>query len=75
MTTVSTNTVAFTSGAVSARRFGLLKTVANMVQLHNERRALAALDADALADIGVSRKDALTEASRTAWDAPDHWHK
>ena len=75
MASVSTNTAAFISGAVSARPFGLLKTVTNMVQLYKERRALASLDSDALADIGVSRLDALTESSRTVWDAPSHWHK
>ena len=75
MTTVSTNTSAFFSGAVSARRPGLLKTVINMIELHKERRALAGLDAEALADIGVSTQEAMTEASRHAWDAPSHWHK
>ena len=75
MTTVSTNTAAFISGAVSARRPGLLKTVKNMVALRKQRRDLAALDAEALADIGLTRQDALTEASRPAWDAPNHWHK
>lgn len=75
MTTVSTNTSAFISGAVSARRPGLLKTVTNMVQLYKERRVLAGLDAAALADIGISYEDAMNEASRTVWDAPDHWHK
>lgn len=75
MTTVSTNTAAYLSGAVSARRFGLLKTVSNMVQLHKERRALAALSTDELADMGISQHDAMVEASRSLWDAPVHWHK
>ncbi len=72
-TATAPNTAIF-AGAVSARRPGLLKSMTNMVQLFKERRALAALDADALADIGISRQQALTEASRPTWDAPDYWH-
>ncbi|MFT6022826.1 MAG: hypothetical protein ACI9PY_000937 [Ascidiaceihabitans sp.] len=37
------------------------------------RRALAALDANALRDIGVSYKEAQTEANRVAWDVPQNW--
>ena len=74
MSSVSTNTVAFISGAVSARPFGLLKSMINMVQLYKERRELAALDANALADIGVTRQEALAEASRPTWDVPEYWH-
>ena len=74
MFSASATNTAIIAGAVSARRPGLLKSVTNMVQLSKERRALAALDADTLADIGISRSDAMAEASRTAWDAPDYWH-
>ena len=44
-------------------------------QLYRERAQLAALDADALRDIGVSRRDAEHEAYRPAWDAPAHWRR
>jgi uncharacterized protein YjiS (DUF1127 family) len=37
------------------------------------RRALAALDAAALHDIGVSYKAAQSEANRALWDVPQNW--
>jgi uncharacterized protein YjiS (DUF1127 family) len=39
------------------------------------RRALAALDDAALNDIGLSRRDAICEASRPFWDVPQTWRK
>lgn len=66
---------ALITGLVSKRRPGILKTVTNMAQLYKERRALASLDAAALADIGVSRQEAASEAQRPVWDAPNYWHK
>lgn len=39
------------------------------------RGRLSVLDDHLLADIGLSRDEALAEAARTAWDAPDHWHR
>lgn len=39
------------------------------------RRALAALDAAALRDIGVSYKEAQTEANRSVWDVPQNWRR
>lgn len=38
--------------------------------LRRERRALGALDARLLRDIGVSEADARIEADRPFWDAP-----
>jgi len=75
MFTATANTLGIPSGAVSARPTGLLKTLVSKVQLHNERRALASLDAAALNDIGVTKFDAMDEAKRSVWDAPDYWHK
>lgn len=43
--------------------------------LRRARRRLAELDDHLLRDIGVSRAEALTEADRKGWDAPDHWHR
>ncbi|MDG2341146.1 MAG: DUF1127 domain-containing protein [Paracoccaceae bacterium] len=63
------------TGLVSTRRPGILKAVTNMVQLRKERRALALLDPAALADIGISRQEAVSEAARPVWDAPNYWHK
>lgn len=41
--------------------------------LHRQRRALARLDAQMLADIGISREEARAEAERSLWDAPTTW--
>lgn len=53
----------------------LLSRMTNMVSLYRQRRKLAALDDALLADIGISRADALKEAARPFWDAPNHWHR
>lgn len=42
-------------------------------RLRAQRGALAALDDRMLADIGLSRAQALAECDRPAWDAPGHW--
>ena len=55
------------------RRFSLLSFVADRAALLRQRRALKALDARALDDVGVSRHDAQQEAKRPIWDAPESW--
>lgn len=46
----------------------------NMMTLRRERQQLRALDDHILADIGVTRAQALQESRKTPWDAPHHWH-
>lgn len=41
--------------------------------LARSRRSLLSLDDHQLRDIGISRDEAIAEASRTRWDAPSHW--
>lgn len=55
-----------------ARR-GLLARLFGLAALRRQRGRLAALDDHLLADIGVTRDQALQEAARPAWDAPAHW--
>ena len=43
------------------------------IGLRRSRRQLSALDDHMLADIGVTRRDAMAEAQRPVWDAQDHW--
>ena len=44
-----------------------------MANLARQRRDLADLDDHLLRDIGITRSDALKEADRLPWDAPQHW--
>jgi uncharacterized protein YjiS (DUF1127 family) len=53
----------------------LLSRLVTLNAVYRQRRALAALDAAALADLGLSRSEAETEAARPFWDAPAHWCK
>ncbi|WP_299024502.1 DUF1127 domain-containing protein [uncultured Sulfitobacter sp.] len=49
------------------------RTLRETVTLWSSRRALAALSAEQLDDIGISRADATAEARRPVWDAPASW--
>ncbi len=57
------------------RRFSLLSFVADRASLLRQRRALKALDARALDDVGLSRHAAQQEANRPIWDAPESWRR
>lgn len=50
-----------------------LSQLAAMMRLARQRHALGTLDADQLADIGLTAKEAETEAARPFWDVPCHW--
>ena len=54
----------------AAPRFPGLRT---MITLARQRRALASLDDEQLADIGLTADDVRCEASRAPWDIPAHW--
>lgn len=74
--TYSAHTCHSTAAIPSAKpraRFSLLSFVANRLDLLNQRRQLSTLDARTLEDIGISRRDALKEAGRPIWDAPESW--
>lgn len=51
----------------------VLKLASAMVQTRNQRRSLAALDADALKDIGLTRSQVQCEANKPFWDVPQNW--
>ncbi|WP_336096227.1 DUF1127 domain-containing protein [Roseovarius sp. CH_XMU1461] len=53
--------------ALHSRR-GLLPRLQTWASLRRQRRLLAELDADRLADIGLTRTEALSEARRPFWD-------
>ena len=58
-----------TWGRTRGRAFDL----GGLIALWRQRRALARLDDRALADIGVTRAEALAEAARPVWDVPATW--
>lgn len=55
-------------------RPSLLSWVLSALAVRRQRRQLARLDDATLTDIGLTRQQALEEARRPFWDAPDHWH-
>lgn len=55
------------------RRAGFGARLTDALAVWRQRRALANLDDDRLADIGLSRTEAEAEASRPIWDVPAHW--
>jgi uncharacterized protein YjiS (DUF1127 family) len=44
-----------------------------MVALARQRRQLAGLSDEQLADIGITRSEAEAEAARPFWDVPANW--
>jgi len=57
-----------THWAGRARQLGATALLA--LRVHQERRALAQLDANTLRDLGLSRADVYGESSRPFWDLP-----
>lgn len=45
----------------------------NILATHQQRRALLALDAHLLDDIGLTRAEAMDEAAPPLWDASQQW--
>jgi uncharacterized protein YjiS (DUF1127 family) len=60
-------------GVAAGRRPALLARVVQAQALWRSRRRLAALDDAALRDLGLSREEALEEASRPVWNVPSYW--
>ena len=65
--------IATALGLALGRRKGRAFDLGAMMSLWRQRRALERLDDRALADIGVSRADAMAEAARPVWDVPATW--
>jgi len=59
--------------APAASSTTLLQRIKSAIAIARSRRALAKLDADGLADVGLTREQAQIEANRSVWDAPSHW--
>ena len=61
------------TGFFALQPLNMLHNLHRWAAIHRQRQALARLDDSALRDIGVSREEALAEAARPVWDAPDNW--
>lgn len=61
------------NSCIPARRPTLISGLIARLAVWRQRRTLMALDDDALNDIGLTRREAETEAKRSFWDAPDSW--
>lgn len=57
--------------AADTRSF--LGRLMHALEVRQSRRALANLNAEQLADIGITREEADQESARPLWDAPAHW--
>ncbi len=61
----------FSSARLPARRLAPTRfSLMDLIALRRERQALRHLDERALHDLGLTRKEAETEARRPFWDIP-----
>ena len=56
-----------------ARPVPYMHSLLSILALWRSRRALAALSAEQLADVGLNARQAHCEAARAPWDVPAHW--
>jgi uncharacterized protein YjiS (DUF1127 family) len=69
MTKAANRRLFFFSGGLRARRLaGIIAWINSLRAMRRGRRELAQMNDRMLADIGLSRTDARTEASRKFWD-------
>jgi uncharacterized protein YjiS (DUF1127 family) len=69
------SSVARTSFSPLSRSISLIGATFSLLALSRSRQALADLDANALADIGITEAEARREATRPVWDVPTNWLK
>ena len=55
--------------------YGIVEMILCGLSVWSQRRALARLDADRLADLGIDPEEALREAKKPIWDAPIGWRR
>jgi uncharacterized protein YjiS (DUF1127 family) len=53
--------------------YRLVRMLLDALAIWRQRRALALLNDALLRDIGITREQATTEATRPVWDVPPHW--
>ncbi|MBE9639743.1 DUF1127 domain-containing protein [Salipiger mangrovisoli] len=65
--------IALPRARVVRRRTPLLSRLAGLFAVARQRRKLADLDDHLLRDLGLTKAEAIDEARRGFWDAPNHW--
>ena len=63
----------FSTYAQYSGRKSLVSRLFLFLSIWHERKILDGLDVHLLNDIGVSKNQARSEASRPIWDAPERW--
>ena len=53
-------------------RFSPLRTIMTAIKVQRERNALMRMEDHELADIGLTREEAMREAARPIWDLPSN---
>ena len=71
MMTSSHHTAVRTNSAKKPR--SILARLARMIAVSHQRRHLMKLNDHDLADIGITRKEAIEESRLAAWNVPTHW--
>ena len=66
---------AFSQDCTQRPHRSLIRTLLQAVELRQQRRNLARLSSEQLSDIGITRRQAMDEAARNVWNAPQHWFK
>ena len=70
MTTLSLNTP-----ARRAPKSGILAAIMRLDARFRQANALRQLDAERLADLGLTRRQADAQAGGLTWDVPLHWQR
>ncbi|MES0863638.1 DUF1127 domain-containing protein [Ruegeria sp. SCPT10] len=53
----------------------MMSLIHHMFAVRRQRRRLVQLDNTYLEDIGITREEAMEEARRYLWDAPNYWKR
>ena len=62
-----------TSAAQNQAQQSLWARISTMIAVQRQRRVLATLEAHLLDDIGLTPAEAVQEAQKPVWDAPEYW--
>jgi uncharacterized protein YjiS (DUF1127 family) len=65
--------LALSRSAAAPRSGGLFSLLWRAASLRRQRAQVASMSDRMLADIGLTRAEALREAARPVWDVPGHW--